>query len=126
MWVESQISRGSTFYFTISSPISQSGIEGSFVKLSSFSKRTVLFVDTLRDTSGVVERIQEVGLMPFVVHSVSQVARKDRCPHIDMIIVDSIQTVCFSNGPLAFNIISSPYHRPSICASTSIYAIFPS
>lgn len=105
MWVESQVARGSSFYFTISSQISQSGLEGSLFKLSSFSKRTILFVDTLRDPSGVVERIQELGLTPFVVHSVSEVARKDRCPHIDTIIVDSIQTVYFPWQTIASSII---------------------
>jgi len=49
-----------------------------------------LFVDTLNDTTGVVQRIQELGLRPYVIHDVSEVADKERCPHIDTIVVDSL------------------------------------
>ncbi|KAI9435062.1 HAMP TYPE histidine kinase [Lactarius indigo] len=55
MWVESEVSKGSKFFFTITSQI------GQFV----------------------VERIQELGLRPYV-------ADKATCPHIDTIVVDSL------------------------------------
>ncbi|KAL4267517.1 histidine kinase [Pleurotus pulmonarius] len=59
-------------------------------KMMPFSGRTILFIDTLRDTSGVMESIQELGLRPYVVHDVSEVSDKDKCPHIDTIVVDSL------------------------------------
>lgn len=97
MWVESEVSKGSKFFFTISSQISHSTMEATLAKMSSFSKRTILFVDTLRDTTNVVERMKELGLRPHVVHSVSEVADKDKCPHVDTIVVDTLSTV---SGPL--------------------------
>jgi osomolarity two-component system sensor histidine kinase NIK1 len=58
-----------------------------------FNKRTILFVDTLRDTTGVVQRIEELGLNAHVVHIPGEVADKDRCPHIDTIVVDDVKVV---------------------------------
>jgi osomolarity two-component system, sensor histidine kinase NIK1 len=82
MWVESNVSKGSKF-FTITSQISQSSIESILSKISPFAKRTILFVDTVWDTTGVLDRVKELGLRPFVVHQVTKVADKERCPHID-------------------------------------------
>jgi osomolarity two-component system sensor histidine kinase NIK1 len=93
MWVESEVSKGSRCFFTITSQISQSSIESMLSKMSPFAKRTILFVDTLRDTTGVVDRIKELGLRPFVVHQVLEVAEKEQCPHIDTIVVDSLTVV---------------------------------
>ncbi|TFK35674.1 hypothetical protein BDQ12DRAFT_687784 [Crucibulum laeve] len=90
MWVESEVSKGSKFFFTITSQISHSTMEATLGKMSPFAKRTILFVDTLRDTTGVVDRIKDLGLRPYVVHEVNEVSDKDRCPHIDTIVVDSL------------------------------------
>lgn len=94
MWVESELGRGSKFYFTITSQINQSNLDATLSKMQPFSKRTILFVDTLRDTTGVVERIEELGLSPYVVHNALEVADKDRCPHIDTIVIDDVKVVC--------------------------------
>ncbi|KDQ51728.1 hypothetical protein JAAARDRAFT_139768 [Jaapia argillacea MUCL 33604] len=90
MWVESEVSKGSRFFFTITSQISQVSMETILQRMAPFAKRNILSVDTLHDRTGVVERIQELGLRPYVVHDASQVADKDRCPHIDTIVVDSL------------------------------------
>ncbi|KAG2131142.1 hypothetical protein BD769DRAFT_1723957 [Suillus cothurnatus] len=90
MWVESEVSKGSKFFFTITSQISQSTLEITLQKMQPFHRRAILFVDTLNDTTGVVQRIQELGLRPYVIHDVSEVADKERCPHIDTIVVDSL------------------------------------
>jgi hypothetical protein len=94
MWVESELSKGSKFFFTITSQISQSSMEMTLSRMSPFHKRTILFVDTLHDTTGVVNRIEELKLKPYVVREVSEVASKERCPHIDTIVVDSLSVVC--------------------------------
>lgn len=93
MWVESELSKGSKFFFTIQSQISISSIESVLVKMQPFQRRTILFVDTLNDQTGVHERIKGLGLRPHVVHGVAEVADKERCPHIDTILVDSLTTV---------------------------------
>ncbi|KAF5350143.1 hypothetical protein D9756_009276 [Leucocoprinus leucothites] len=92
MWVESEVSKGSKFFFTISSQISHSTMEATLAKMAPFSKRTILFVDTLRDTTNVVGVMRGLGLRPHVVHSVSEVVDKEKCPHVDTIVVDTLST----------------------------------
>lgn len=93
MWVESEVAKGSKFFFTITSQISHSTIEATLGKMQPFVKRTILFVDTLYDQTGVVHRIRDLGLRPFVVHEVGEVSDKERCPHVDTIVVDSLTVV---------------------------------
>ena len=93
MWVESEIGKGSKFYFTIQSQISTIPGEVIMQKMAPFAQRTILFVDTLRDKTGVAETITELGLRPFIVHDITQVADKSRTPHIDTILVDSLPVV---------------------------------
>ncbi|KAF7333366.1 hypothetical protein MVEN_02352200 [Mycena venus] len=91
IWVESELGKGSKFYFTITSQINQQqSLDATLLKLSPFTKRTILFVDTMHDASSVEERVSELGLVPVVVHDVSEVSDKEKCPHIDTIIVDSL------------------------------------
>ena len=85
--------KGSKFFFTIVSQISQSSIESVLQKMQPFAKRTLLFVDTLNDRTGVADRILELGLKPYIVKDVMQVANKEHCPHIDTILVDSLVVV---------------------------------
>ncbi|ESK85322.1 protein-histidine kinase [Moniliophthora roreri MCA 2997] len=91
MWVESEVQKGSRFFFTITSQISQMSMENTLAKMAPFAKRTILFVDSLYDQTGVVDRISELGLKPFVVHDVHQLTNKENCPHIDTIVVDSLK-----------------------------------
>lgn len=94
MWVESEVTKGSKFFFTITSQISQSTMEITLQKMHPFHKRAILFVDTLHDTTGVIHRIQELGLRSYYVHDAGEVVEKERCPHIDTIVVDSLSMVC--------------------------------
>ncbi|TFK18039.1 hypothetical protein FA15DRAFT_731614 [Coprinopsis marcescibilis] len=93
MWVESEVSKGSKFFFTITSQINHSSMEATLSKMQPFAKRTILFVDTLGDTTGVADRISELNLRPHIIHEVSEVADKEKCPHIDTIVVDSLSVV---------------------------------
>ncbi|KAH9058068.1 hypothetical protein EDB87DRAFT_1564499 [Lactarius vividus] len=90
MWVESEVSRGSKFFFTITSQIGQLSMDAMLAKMAPFGNRNILFVDTLYDNTSVVERIQELGLRPYVIHDPLEVADKATCPHIDTIVVDSL------------------------------------
>jgi osomolarity two-component system, sensor histidine kinase NIK1 len=96
MWVESEVSKGSKFFFTITSQIGQLSMDATLGKMMPFGNRNILFVDTLHDGTGVVERIQELGLRPYVIHDPLEVADKATCPHIDSIVVDSLNVVCFN------------------------------
>lgn len=88
-------------------------MEATLAKMASFSKRTILFVDTLRDTTNVVERMKELGLKAHVVHSVSEVVDKEKCPHIDTIVVDTLSTVSVVHGFLFYFI----HNNPRVCVS---------
>ncbi|EPS94054.1 hypothetical protein FOMPIDRAFT_50286 [Fomitopsis schrenkii] len=88
MWVESEVNNGSKFYFTITSQISPMSMEVTLAKLNPYSKRHVLFVDTLHDQTGVVQRIAELGLVPIVIHDVTDVKDKEKTPSVDTVIVD--------------------------------------
>ncbi|KAJ3718826.1 hypothetical protein C8R42DRAFT_697269 [Lentinula raphanica] len=92
MWVESEVQKGSRFFFTISSQIPQASIKLTLSKMSPFAKRAILFVDTSYDKTGVVDRIRELGLTPHVKHTVSELVNKDNCPHFNTIVVDSLST----------------------------------
>ncbi|KAF8752828.1 His Kinase A (phosphoacceptor) domain [Rhizoctonia solani] len=92
MWVESEVGVGSRFYFTITAEISRPNMAQSLQKVAIYKERTILFVDTLGDRSGVAERIEELQLRPFVVRDISQVADKAKIPFIDTVIVDSLET----------------------------------
>lgn len=93
MWLDSELSKGSIFFFTITSQISQSSIESVLSKMNLFAKCTNLLVHTLGDRKGVADRVNELGLRPYVAKDVSQVADKERYPHIDTILVDSLTVV---------------------------------
>ncbi len=62
-------------------------------KMSPFSKRTILYMDSLGDETGVATSIRSLGLKVRVVRSVSEVADKAKCPHIDTIVADALVVV---------------------------------
>ncbi|KAG7442614.1 uncharacterized protein BT62DRAFT_905400 [Guyanagaster necrorhizus] len=91
MWVESEVTKGSKFFFTITSRISCVSMETILSKMTPFVNRTILYVDTFRDDTGVAEQIAQLGLKPYVVHSVAEVGSEPSSgSHIDTIVVDSL------------------------------------
>ncbi len=93
MWVESEVQKGSSFYFTINTRISHVSMESVMAKMAAYQNRTILFVDTLGDSTGVVDRIEELGLKAHKIHDLAEVANGDTCPHIDTVVVDSLGDV---------------------------------
>lgn len=118
MWVESEVSKGSKFFFTITSQIGQLSMEAMLAKMAPFGNRNILFVDTLFDNTGVVDRIQELGLRPYVIHDPLEVADKATCPHIDTIVVDSLSVVRLRFTSRGQN--ASRRDRPRRSVNTSI------
>jgi len=90
MWVESELGKGSKFFFTVTSLMSTAHHDQILQKMQPYSGRSILFVDTLRDQTGVAERIAELGLVPHVVNDVVELSEKSQLPHIDTILVDSL------------------------------------
>lgn len=95
MWVESEVTQGSKFYFTISSQISMSSLEANIARMTPFGTRTILFVDSAGTQSDVADKMRELGLTVVVVRDVSEVADKNKCVHIDSIVSDSMAAVWF-------------------------------
>lgn len=81
-------------------------MESTLTKMQPFKKRTILFVDTIRDRTGAVDRIKELGLRAYVVHQVSEVADKEQVPHVDTIVVDSLVMV-FLFSAFIFNSLTT-------------------
>ncbi|KAG8872053.1 hypothetical protein FRB97_008065 [Tulasnella sp. 331] len=92
MWVDSEPGKGSNFHFTITCQASPpSRLETVLEKTRSWSGRTILYLDSLGDSTGVAQHIEELGLRCFVAHDVAVLADKSRLPHIDTVIADSLQ-----------------------------------
>ncbi|KAI0031298.1 hypothetical protein K488DRAFT_52367 [Vararia minispora EC-137] len=91
MWVESEVGKGSKFFFTITSQIAQPSRELTLSKIAPFTQRTILFLDTVRDTSGVRDLMTELGIRPHVVHDPLEIADKTTTPHVDTIVVNSME-----------------------------------
>jgi osomolarity two-component system, sensor histidine kinase NIK1 len=91
MWVESELARGSKFFFTVTSQMSDAPFEQIQLKMQPYIQRNVLFVDTLLDQTGVAEQVTKLGLVPYVVHDVGELQEKSQLPHIDTILIDSLK-----------------------------------
>jgi osomolarity two-component system, sensor histidine kinase NIK1 len=126
MWVESEVGKGSKFFFTITSQIGQLSMEATLSKMMPFGNRNILFADTLYDCTGVVDRIQELGLRPHVIHDSLEVADKATCPHIDTIVVDSLSVVCFLVVLSQRSRLWTRHDRLKLFANMNIYDTFPS
>lgn len=63
--------------------------------------------------------MKELGLKAHVVHSVSEVVDKEKCPHIDTIVVDTLSTVSVVHGFLFYFIHNNP--RVCVCHRLRAY-----
>jgi len=52
MWVESEVGKGSKFFFAITSQIDQLSTDTMLAKMALFGNRNILFVDTVYDQTG--------------------------------------------------------------------------
>lgn len=93
MWVESDVGKGSKFFFTISSQLGFMSLETLQAKMAVFQNRTILFVDTRRDQTNVARHIEDLGLKAYVVHDIAVLEKSEDRPHIDTIVTDSAEVV---------------------------------
>lgn len=99
LWVESVYGEGSRFYFTTLAQMLNVPLEAIIERMSPWSARYILMVDTMYDTTGVRELIEQLGLQPVVTHTVEeteQVVRRPGCPPFDTMIIDDLSMVSFS------------------------------
>ena len=93
MWVESELGKGSKFFFTITSQVSSPPLEVVLQRMAPFSGRTILCIDTSHEGDNVAKLIESMGLRSYVVHDVNAVSDRDSCPHVDTILLDSLEMV---------------------------------
>ncbi|BEI90238.1 uncharacterized protein CcaverHIS019_0303080 [Cutaneotrichosporon cavernicola] len=94
LWVESEFGEGSRFYFTMTTEATSTLKEQVAERLAPWAGRSVLYIDTLDDTTGVSEMLQSLHLKPTVIHSPNAVwdlkQAPEGFPHYDTMIVDSL------------------------------------
>ncbi|TYJ56384.1 hypothetical protein B9479_002932 [Cryptococcus floricola] len=93
LWVESEYGKGSRFFFTTVAEMTSVPRDQIIERLSPWAGRSVLFIDTLGDETGVVDMLQELGLKPIVIHSVNDVylLQDQGLTVFDTMIVDSLK-----------------------------------
>jgi osomolarity two-component system sensor histidine kinase NIK1 len=93
LWVESEFGEGSRFYFTMLAETTSSTREQVVDRLSPWAGRTILFIDTMGDESGVCAMLTDLGLKVTTINSANEVwdlKQHDGFPHFDTMIVDSL------------------------------------
>ncbi|KAG7194223.1 histidine kinase osmosensor [Scheffersomyces spartinae] len=94
IWVQSDIGKGSEFYFTVNVSPSSINYNRQTEQLLPFSQHYVLFVSTEHSSDALEEirrGILELGLNPIIVHDVDKVNLTEPIK-FDTIIIDSIAT----------------------------------
>ncbi|GJJ14452.1 hypothetical protein Clacol_008716 [Clathrus columnatus] len=91
MWVESELGKGSKFFFTITSQVSTPPLEVVMQRMAPFAGRTILYIDVSHEGENVAKLIQSMGLRAHVVHSIGTVSDRESCPHVDTILLDSLE-----------------------------------
>ncbi|KAI8332873.1 hypothetical protein BC941DRAFT_380974 [Chlamydoabsidia padenii] len=95
LWVESNYGSGSRFYFTMNLKRFEMDKKQIHEKMQRFRGRSVLFLDSLDDQTGVMGVIEELGLNPIRVTSIEEATKLNsnpgpnkHAPLIDTVIVD--------------------------------------
>jgi osomolarity two-component system sensor histidine kinase NIK1 len=91
LWVESTYGEGSRFYFTTIAEIITASDQQVIDRLAPWRGHYILYIDTLKDETGVVDMLIKLGLKPVVVGSVEEVVENQKnAPAFDTMIVDSL------------------------------------
>lgn len=98
LWVESKYGRGSEFYFTVN--LFRFSLEQKEIieKLRRFRNRRILFLDSMNDETGVIDKIKTLNLKPYRVSSIEEAAaisnanssKSKHIPFFDTVIVDKM------------------------------------
>ncbi|KAI9481135.1 MAG: hypothetical protein EXX96DRAFT_618094 [Benjaminiella poitrasii] len=98
LWVESKYGRGSEFYFTVNLFRHDLEQKEVFDKIRQFRHRRVLYVNTMNDQTGVLEKVTSLGLKPYRVSSIEEAAKVanansskiKHAPFFDTVIIDKM------------------------------------
>lgn len=95
LWVNSDYGRGSQFFFTTKAEVTEMPASAVMDKMAPFAGRSVLFVDTLGDTTGIPQAIEQLHLKPIVISNVEGVwstpKSADTKLPFDTVIVDNLK-----------------------------------
>jgi osomolarity two-component system, sensor histidine kinase NIK1 len=95
LWVRSRYGEGSDFFFTMLVKLDD-GFDTVQVrdKMRPYQGRTVFYLDTLHDQTGIRDKLEELGLRVTAVHSIEEAsAQRRRIGRIDAIVADSLSIV---------------------------------
>ncbi|CAO1627455.1 unnamed protein product [Sympodiomycopsis kandeliae] len=94
LWVRSNYGHGSDFFFTMVVKLDTVSPEQILEKMRPFAGRNIFYLDTLHDTTGVADMLVQLGLKPYVFHSIEEAAKHtNSISRIDAIIADSLNVV---------------------------------
>jgi len=95
LWVRSHYGEGSDFFFTMLVKLDE-GFDSFQVreKMRPYVGRTVFYLDTLHDSTGIREQLEELGLRVTIVHTIEEAAQSRRKHgRIDAIVTDCLTVV---------------------------------
>ncbi|KAG1471993.1 hypothetical protein G6F56_001800 [Rhizopus delemar] len=98
LWVESQYGRGSEFFFTVHLLRFNVNEKEAVEKIRRFRNRRILFVDTMNDQTGLVQKIIDLGLKPYRVPDMAEATaiasansnKSKHAPFFDTVIIDKM------------------------------------
>lgn len=95
LWVRSHYGEGSDFFFTMLVKLDE-GFDSFQVreKMRPYLGRTVFYLDTLHDKTGIRSQLEELGLRVTLVHSIEEASQQRRKQgRIDAIVTDCLTIV---------------------------------
>ncbi|KAI9321282.1 hypothetical protein BX666DRAFT_1849815 [Dichotomocladium elegans] len=98
IWVESTYGSGSQFYFTVKLKQNDVAEKDVLEKMARFQNRRILFVDSMGDDTGMVEKIERLGLSVYRVGTIAEateLANKytssgKHAPYFDTVVIDRL------------------------------------
>ena len=113
VWVTSKYGTGSKFYFTIAVRRGDAPLEMILSRLEPFSGRKILYIDTLRDKTGVTDIMRNLSLKPLNVSSVNEAEAYEKTS-FDTIVVDSLESATSLRSVQPFRYIPIVLLAPTI------------
>jgi osomolarity two-component system, sensor histidine kinase NIK1 len=125
IWAQSELGKGSQFFFTIYCPINHASVRESVNFVHTSGARTVLVINSLGVDDDVVRQVEGIGLRALVCQSMGILMDKDETPELSAVIADSAKAVRFlflltrpllimhsrskNFGPLSIFVTSRPF-----------------